>query len=409
MKKISPVNNINVCLDFGCKQYFVGRLASVNHKIYFEYDSEFLKKGLEISPFQLPLKSGVFTATDRLFEGLYGVFNDSLPDGWGRLLFDRFLKSQNILPSEITPLDRLTFSGNSAIGALTYEPDHSFSEMIDIDLDKLAETTQQILEGQSTDILSELLTLNGSSAGARPKAMIAVSKDYNRIIHGTNDLQEDYTYWIVKFANSQDGHDAGAIEYVYSLMAKEAGIDMPETYLFPATSCRGYFAIKRFDRDCKNRFHIHTACGLLHTDFRIPSLDYQDLIALTLKLTKDIREVEKIYRLAVFNVCAHNRDDHAKNFSFLMNISGEWKIAPAYDLTFSSGPSGEQSTMILGEGKNITMNHLQKLGEKSGISDKKIKEIINSVKEALNKWSILSKQYDVSPENIAFIEKRLMK
>lgn len=143
------------------------------------------------------------------------------------------------------------------------------------------------------------------------------------MIHGVHNLPSGYTPWMVKFPNTQDGLDAGAIEYVCALMAKNAGVFTPDVHLFPALIGAGYFAIKRFDRDGLKRYHMHSACGLLHSDFRTPSLDYEDLITLTGVLTRDMREVEKLYRLAVFNVLAHNRDDHSKNFSYLMDSQGE--------------------------------------------------------------------------------------
>ena len=148
---------------------------------------------------------------------------------------------------------------------------------------------------------------------------------------------------------------------------------------------------------------MHTASGLLHNDFRVPSLDYEDLLNLTGALTKDIREVEKMYRLAVFNVLAHNRDDHAKNFSFLMDENGDWKLAPAYDLTFSSGPNGEQSTMVMGEGKNPEISHLLKLGTEAKLSKKLIKEIIDQTKNALGRWQYLSENYNISKINIGLV------
>jgi len=163
---------------------------------------------------------------------------------------------------------------------------------------------QEVLDGTSDDVLAELIALNGSSAGARPKALIGVNDKRDHIIHGVHDLPAGYTPWMVKFPNSQDGLDAGAIEYVYALMAKEAGVSMPDVHLFPAKRGTGYFAIKRFDRDGDKRYHMHTACGLLHSDFRTPSLDYEDLVALTGMLTRDVREVEKLYQLAVFLVLA---------------------------------------------------------------------------------------------------------
>ena len=248
------------------------------------------------------------------------------------------------------------------------EPDHSADNTQGgISLDNLAMQAQEVLDGTSDDVLAELIALNGSSAGARPKALIGVNDKRDHIIHGVHDLPAGYTPWMVKFPNSQDGLDAGAIEYVYALMAKEAGVSMPDVHLFPAKRGTGYFAIKRFDRDGDKRYHMHTACGLLHSDFRTPSLDYEDLVALTGMLTRDVREVEKLYQLAVFNVLAHNRDDHSKNFSYLMDSQGRWKISPAYDLTFSSGPRGEQSTMVMGEGRNPNTIHLLKLADEAKI------------------------------------------
>ncbi len=404
----NSVKEVKVGLNFGDKIIPVGRLAINNRQIYFQYHDSFIEQNLNISPFHLPLKSEVFTFEYNLFEGLGGVFNDSLPDGWGRLLFDRFARASGILPSDITPLDRLTHVGLSGLGALVYEPDRSTNENSDnINLDTLAKQTQEVLDGASDEVLQDLLALNGSSAGARPKALIGLNNDYTNIIHGTHDLPESYAPWIVKFSSAQDGADAGAIEYVYALMARKAGISMPEVHLFEAKKGAGYFAVKRFDRNGKERFHMHTACGLLHSDFRVPSLDYEDLIALTSTLTKDAREIEKLYQLAVFNVLGHNRDDHSKNFTFLMDQKGEWKLSPAYDLTFSSGPRGEQSTMVVGEGRNPSVDHLVKLGQKAKIAKTRISEIIDQTQMALSNWEVVAKEYGVSADNIRLIGKRL--
>jgi serine/threonine-protein kinase HipA len=190
-------------------------------------------------------------------------------------------------------------------------------------------------------------------------------------------------------------------------MAKNAGIEMPDVHLFSAQKGAGYFAVKRFDREGKKRYHMHTACGLLHSDFRSPSLDYEDLITLTSTLTRDTREVEKMYRLAVFNILAHNRDDHAKNFSFLMDEQGVWKLSPAYDLTFSFGPNGEQSTMVMGEGKNPCTAHLVKLGLSANISQTTIDVIIEQTKEVLRHWSKHAQNYGVSASNIKLIGGKL--
>lgn len=404
------ITEIKVGLNFGSEIQSVGRLAERNGIIYFEYDEEFSQNGVEISPFKLPLRNGVVELPSDPFEGLAGVFSDSLPDGWGRLLFDRMMRSQGISPSEISSLDHLTYVGLNGMGALVYEPDSSPPTIQEfIDLDHLATQTEKILEGASGEIITELLALNGSSAGARPKALIGVDQDRKNISYGVNQLNDGFEHWLVKFPNSQDGTDSGAIEYVYALMAKEAGLYFPDVHLFSSQKGNGFFGVKRFDRQENKRFHMHTVSGLIHSNFRFPSLDYEDLFSLTMALTKDIREVEKMFRLAVFNVMAHNRDDHAKNFSFLMNEFGEWKLSPAYDLTYSNGPGGEQSTMVVGEGRNITIKHLAKLGLDAKISKELIDQIIEQTRNALSKWTFLANEYGISKSNIELINRVITK
>lgn len=403
----SLITEIKVSLNFTDISIPVGRLALREGKIYFEYDRSFLKSDLEISPLQLPLRPGVQTFERFLFGGLPGVFNDSLPDGWGRLLLDRSVRLQGVFPDALSPLDRLAHVGSAGMGALVYEPDHRADDTgINVNLDLLASYANDVLDGESQKVLQELLALNGSSAGARPKAMIGVDPSHQNIIYGTHALQEGYAPWLVKFPNASDGLDAGAIEYVYALMAKDAGLIMTDTHLFPAKRGAGYFATKRFDREGAHRVHTHSACGLLHSDFRTPSLDYEDLIALTGMLTRDVGEVKKMFQLAVFNVLAHNRDDHTKNFSFLMNEKGEWKLSPAYDVTFSSGPGGEQSTMVMGEGKNPSTKHLLMLGAEAKLDRKRVDIIISQTKHALSRWKVLAKEYSVSQANIRLIEKK---
>lgn len=406
----TAVKEIKVGLNFGSAIQSVGRLAIRNSMIYFEYDEVFLQSNLEISPIKLPLQPGVTELPQSPFEGLAGVFNDSLPDGWGRLLFDRLLRTKGVSPSDISPLDRLAYAGLNGLGALVYEPDQSLNRSDEmIDLDVLATHTEEVLEGESEEVIAELLALNGSSAGARPKALIGVDPERKSIVHGTDQLSNGFEHWMVKFPNSQDGTDAGAIEYVYALMALNAGIEIPAIHLFPSQKGNGYFAVKRFDRNEDKRLHMHTVSGLIHNNFRFPSLDYEDLLSLTGVLTKDIREVEKMFRLAVFNVMAHNRDDHSKNFTFLMNEFGEWKLSPAYDLTFSNGPGGEQSTMVMGEGRNISIKHLVKLGLEAKLSKEFVENVIEQTRSAIAKWMRLSKEFEISKSNMQLIQKALTK
>jgi len=384
----------------------VGTLAIKDRKIYFEYDRDFLKTGIEISPYKLPFKEGLHRCDDDTFEGLWGVFNDSLPDGWGRLLMDRHLMRLGINQASLTPLDRLSYIGAYGMGALTYEPVRETEEVIlsDIVLDDLAASSQHILEGSSEALVDELLSLNASSAGARPKVMMQMSDNKMEIIHGSQALREGFSHWMIKFASSVDSQETGAIEYAYSLMAKEAGLQMPDTALLEGKNgC--YFACERFDRVGDQRVHMHSVAGLVHSDFRYPSLDYDDLMSLTLHLTKNIQEVEKVFRLACFNLFAHNRDDHAKNFSYMMDDKGIWRFSPVYDITFSNGPGGEHSMMYLGEGKTPTKEHLLKLAKKHGLKD--ADETILEVKNAIGKWKSFSQMAGVSKNNASIIEKVL--
>lgn len=405
----NPITHINVAIHFNTNQspLPVGQLTQQQRTIYFEYDKSFVERGLEISPLHCPLRQGVQQFDRTLFDGLPGVFNDSLPDGWGRLLLDRQARTHNLAPEQLTPLDRLAHVGQSGMGALLYQPSYEHTtENHPLNLDKLATEAKSVLAGHASDVLDELIALNGSSAGARPKAMIHVSKDLQTILHQTNTQPDDFTAWIVKFPNIQDGEDAGAIEYVYSVMAKQAGITMPDTHLFPAKSNPGYFAAERFDQHLNQRLHLHSVCGLLHTDFRIPTLDYTDLLTLTTLLTKQPTHSENMFRLAVFNVLAHNRDDHAKNFSFSMQANGQWQLSPAYDLTFSFGPGGEHSTTVKGQGKDITIDQLIQLGVSAQLNSNTIKTIIEQTQQALAQWPLLAKQHGVSQDNIDFIEKK---
>ncbi len=410
MNNIQPVTQLKVSLDFGDQIIPVGRLASRDHQIYFEYFPEFTSSDLNISPFRMPLEPGVKTFTPSLFDGLPGVFNDSLPDGWGRLLLDRLLKNNDILPATFSPLDRLAYVGKKGLGALIYEPDSDPDEQNGfVDLDTLADQSRQVLEGDADEVLEKLVSLNGSSAGARPKALIGINPNSSEVIHGSQEIPEDFEHWIVKFPNTNDGVDAGAIEYVYSLMARAAGLRMMETKLIPAARGAGYYATKRFDRTREKRLHMHTASGLLHSDFRTPSLDYGNLTELTEALTRDVREVEQMYRLAVFNVLSHNRDDHGKNFSYLMDEGGNWSLSPAYDLTFSSGPNGEQSTMVMGQGKDPQTSDLLNLAETAGLSRSEAKAIIDQVQTSLSRWPELSSTCGVSKNNFRLIGRRINK
>ncbi len=408
---MNSVTEVDVILSLQGQKYDVGKLALIDGKIYFEYSKEFLKTNLELSPFKLPLKSGAKSNEDGEFEGLFGLFNDSLPDGWGRLLIDRYLRKNSIAPESITSLERLLYVGSNSIGALEYQPSLSSNiqtnRVEEINLYKLNEDMQKIIKGSSEDVLEELISLNGSSAGARPKALLQISLDKKILFNTSETLEDGFEHWIVKFSNSYDSNYAGNIEYAYSLMAKVAGLEMPETYLFKSDKKRAYFGIKRFDRVGDERLHVHTLCGLVHSNFRVPSLDYDDLLSVTLMLTKNVQELQKAFRLACFNVLAHNKDDHEKNVSFIMKETGEWYLAPAYDLTFSHGPNNWQSMTVMGEGASPGFNDLLKLAKAHEIQN--YQQIMDDVSCAISKWSYFAKLSEMDAKEANIIEQELKK
>ena len=356
----------------------VGTLALMkNNIVAFEYDSNWITNGFSISPFSLPLKKQVFIPKIDPFDGLYGVFSDSLPDGWGRLLVDRMLNSQNINPREISQIDRLAIVGETGMGALSYKPEYNLLEDKDYqeDYDNLALSCKKILNTEYSADLDKLFKLGGSSGGARPKILTKIDN-------------ED---WIIKFPSSLDESNIGRLEYLYSVCAKKCKIDIPETKLFPSKISSGYFGIKRFDRKKLStgtirKLHMISVSGLLETSHRIPNLDYNDLMQLTLNLTKSFEEVEKLFRLMCFNVFSHNRDDHSKNFSFIYNEDlNKWELSPAYDLTYSYSINGEHATTINGNGVNPSLNDILKVAEKIGLDKKKAEKIAIEIRETVRK------------------------
>lgn len=222
-----------------------------------------------------------------------------------------------------------------------------------------------------------------------------------------NSPEELHNDWLIKFRSSSDLQDVGPIEYAYHLMAEKAGLEVPEAKLFKSKKGPGYFGVKRFDRRVHKFLHMHTVSGLLHADHRLPSLDYETLLKATLWLTRDERECEKQFRQAVFNVFSHNRDDHAKNFSFLMDEKGVWRVSPAYDLTFSSGPNGEHATSVMREGKNPNKSHLMKLASQVSMKPEKASEVIDQVEGAISEWPTFAKMAGVSQKSMRMIQQGL--
>lgn len=338
----------------------IGRLALTPDALCaFEYTPEYIQTGVSLSPFYLPLKPEVFVAKRTPFNGGFGVFDDSLPDGWGNLVLDRYLRSKGMNPEKLTLLQRLALVGSRGRGALEYRPDFSEAATEDIaSFDHLAGEAQKMLVSDDDgDALGTFYRYGGSSGGARPKVFVTV----------------DGREWLVKFRATLDPETVGRQEYEYSLLAKRCGIKMPETRLFEGA----YFGVERFDRTAQGKVHTVSAAGLLNADYRIPCLDYSDLLQLCHILTKNMEEVYALFRQMVFNVAIKNRDDHAKNFSFQL-IEGEWKLSPAYDLLPSRGFNGFHTTTVNNSGEP-TIKDIMAVASKVGLNKERSREIVEEV------------------------------
>lgn len=351
----------------------VGTMALYQNRLAaFAYSDEWLQEGFSISPFSLPLEKRVFVPKIDPFEGLFGVFADSLPDGWGRLLVDRLMRKNGLNPHTVGSLERLAIVGNTGMGALTYRPMIPLESVYnELTLDEIAKECERILQTDTSEKLDYLFAKGGSSGGARPKILPRIDN-------------ED---WIIKFPSSEDSKDVGRQEYDYALCAKECGIEMEEVRLFPSEKTQGYFGTKRFDRVAEGengKVHMISAAAILETSHRIPNLDYDILMKLTLQLTKSMEECEKLYRLMCFNVFAHNRDDHSKNFSYIYrDREKRWILSPAYDLTYSNSIGGEHATTVNGNGVDPGMEDLLSVAKKIGIGMAKAKKTVAEIQECV--------------------------
>lgn len=339
----------------------------------FRYTPEWLQHGYSISPFSLPLEDRVFIAERHPLDGLFGIFDDSLPDGWGRLLVDRMMRKHGIDPNEVGFLPRLALVGSSGAGALEYQPSIEMPPQQTLtNLDEIATECASVLAAREAKDLDALFAMGGSSGGARPKIFYLI----------------DGEEWIVKFPSSADPINIGKQEYQLAIAAKSCGINLPEVRLLPSVQCDGYFATKRFDRVRKQdgstiKIHMASAAALLETSHRIPNLDYDLLMRLTLRLTNSMHETERLFKLMVFNVLCGNRDDHSKNFTFIRQESEGWTLSPAYDLTRNQGMNGERATTVNGKGRDITDTDMLAVARKAGIPNSHAKNAIEQVKSAL--------------------------
>ncbi|MFP6368637.1 type II toxin-antitoxin system HipA family toxin [Pseudomonas aeruginosa] len=349
--------------------------------IAFEYSEEALARGLELSALRLPLK-GPRLRKDFPDHQLWlpGPVYDSLPDGWGMLLMDRLFKRRGLNPAHIGPLERLAYIGSHAMGAMSFEPvapELSVSSE-EIHLEQLAAEVRDVLVGEGGEFLQQLLLMGGSPHGARPKVLLYRDPDNGRF---STAPATDLEAWLIKFPAAQEHPEVCAVEDVYAQCLRECAINTPDTEHFELPNGLAAFATRRFDRKKGMRIPMQSLAAFTGADFRAPgALDYTNFLRATQFCCNDVREKAVAFERIVFNVAFNNRDDHPKNFAYHMSSKGQWKLAPAYDVTFCEGPGGYHQMDVMGEARHITRKHLLKLAvEEADLSTGDATEIIERI------------------------------
>jgi serine/threonine-protein kinase HipA len=384
----------------------LGWLADNGQALLFEYSAEAQARGLELSPLHLPLRAEAYGDFPRHLFRLPGLIADALPDGWGLLLMDRLFRQMGREVAQISPLDRLAFIGSRAIGALTFEPaDEAQLHTSDVALLALARDVRAVVFGQDGDLLRELALMGGSPHGARPKVLVNYAPQ--RGVMSTGALS-DGAPWLVKFPAQTEHKEVCAIEALYAELASRCGLAMPQVQYFDLGEELSAFGIARFDRQGETRIPVHSLAGLLHADFRVPSsVDYVTFLRATRMLTRDEREVEKAFARAVFNILFHNRDDHCKNFAYVLQSDGDWKLAPGFDLTFNEGPAGEHQMDVCGYGKEISKSHLQLLAEKADVSASVVSDVLSRQFSVADEFLAIASDYAIRSETLNKIAQRI--
>jgi serine/threonine-protein kinase HipA len=317
------VKTLSVLYNGWGEQFTLGRLAEDRANLIFEYSQEAIGRNLELSPLKLKLGPASYSGFPVHQERLPGLIADSLPDGWGRLLMDRFFNKRGLIPQGVSVLDRLAFIGDRAMGALSFVPETQGKlSAEDISLLEMANEVQQVIAERDTAALLKLAYLGGSPHGARPKVLVNYDPATMRV---STETTTSGIPLLVKFPGAYETPESCLLEYCYSRMAIDCGLVMPATFYFPLAKNMAAFGIQRFDREDGFRVPVLTVAGALDVDFRVPNADYSTLLSLTGFMTQDAGQVHEAFKRCVFNVLFNNRDDHTKNFSFRMNRAGMWK------------------------------------------------------------------------------------
>jgi serine/threonine-protein kinase HipA len=422
---MSTITKLDVIYAGWGERWQLGTLAQSGQRLLFEYSAQAIEaaahRNLQLSPIKVPVPaSGAGQAGysgPRHLHGLPGFIADALPDGWGMLLMDRAFRKAGRDVRSISVLERLAVVGDSAVGALSFEPaDPIEARKLDaISLKKLALQSQDVLaddaEKTSQEQLRQLLMLGGSPQGARPKALLRFNEGAERFYPDGAGVKAGVP-WLLKFPAQGEAAHVCALEQLYARLARKGGMDMPASRYFPLGAKHAAFGVQRFDRVAsqagdEQRVPVLSMAALLDADFRLPALDYETVLLATHRLTGDYRETLKAFNRCVFNVLTHNRDDHAKNFAFILVADDQWRLSPAFDLTFSFGPGGEHSTSIAGEGRLPTRDHLMRVAKVGGIKEKDAAASIKHWLEMLQTDMLLLRDLPIPPKTLIHIRTTL--
>lgn len=400
--------------------------------VSFEYDKDFVRRGIEVSPLMMPLSYRVYEFPElaiSAFRGVPGLLADSLPDKFGNAVIDQWLASKGRTPESFNVVERLCYTGKRGMGALEYKPAMSprGGSNDKIDIVGLVDFASSVFEKREKIHLSareemtykQLLKLGTSAGGARAKAVIAYNEKTGDIRSGQIDLDQGYDYWLIKFDgvarngdhNLEDVPEYTLIEYAYYKMALKAGIVMSECKLLEEDG-RKHFMTKRFDRMNGKKLHMQSLGAISHIDYNEPGLCSYEMAALTARrLGLPSSDIEQFYRRMIFNVLAVNQDDHVKNISFLMDRNGIWTLSPAYDVTFAcdSGNKWLQAHQMTINGKksNILMSDMIACGQNMDIKTSKCKKIIEEVRVAVNEWRTIAHSVEIREKTVNLISKEM--
>lgn len=349
----------------------VGTLVDTNNGISFQYDENWIKEGFSISPLSLPLTDKVYIQTKQANEGLFGVFHDSLPGGWGRMTMVKKFRKKGIEYEDLPILTRLALTNNLSLGALSYEPQELNNEENDLfcTLDEIAKNINLIYDDKGNpDFFDEIISLSTQTQGSRPKIYVNI----------------DNEEWIIKFKSNLDTKNIGKQEYEANLLAKRCSIEINEPRLFESKKCNGYFGTKRFDRIDGKRVHMVYLSSLLETSYRFPNLDYIHLIKVCQRICKDKEDALEAYRRMCFNVFYGNKDDHGNNFAFIYDESiGGYRLSPFYDITKT--PYLSEHNMTINGNPNPSEADLIEVAKQTELPLIDCKNIILSLKYTLKK------------------------